>query len=403
MIDILVGQTKHVMNKALLSLSFLCITIFSFSQGSWTQLSDIPGPGRHHACSFVIADSAYIATGSGLDDFYRYDIHSDSWTQLADFPGGDRNYAIGFSINGKGYISCGLEGSTANMEMWEYDPITDSWTQKTSGPAIGRIHPAFSVVGDRVYLGQGQQNGNYIDIDDWYEYNTTTDTWTAKSSFMSARHHGAGATVGNTIYVGTGHHLDNMYDDWYAYNADTDTWETKADFPGNGRSAGNSVSVGDNVYFLCGEDEINFARFDDFWEYNSVSDTWGRLADFPAGGRWAPFMFVHNDTIYAGAGQTEQMTNQKDLWRYGFSAANLDEVSQGVVRLYPNPVNDQLTINTESTIEQVKIYSLNGRLVHESKPNVSLTSIDLDYLPKGVYSVEIQLENEVVLLERVVK
>ena len=118
-------------------LSLLTLTIFFaqnlFSQGTWTQLTDLPGSGRHHACSFVIGDSAYIATGSGTDDFFRYDIHNDSWIQLPNFPGGNRNYAIGFSINGKGYISCGYDGSVSNMEIWEFDPTTAIWTQKTSG------------------------------------------------------------------------------------------------------------------------------------------------------------------------------------------------------------------------------------------------------------------------------
>ena len=403
MIDILVGQTKHVMNKALLSLLFLCAAHLSTAQGTWTQLSDIPGPGRHHACSFVLGDSAYVATGNTLSDFYRYDIHNDSWTQLDDFPGGNRDYSIGFSVNGKGYISCGYDGTSANMEIWEYDATIDTWTQKTSGPAIGRIHPAFSVVGDRVYIGQGQQDGNFADLDDWYEYNTTTDTWTVKTNFISQRHHGAGATVGNTIYVGTGHHLDNMYSDWYAYDADLDTWQTKSDFPGNGRSAANSVSVGNNVYFLCGEDEINFARFDDFWEYNTVLDSWSSLEDFPAGGRWAPFMFVHNDTIYAGAGQNEQMINQKDCWRYNFPNVGVDDRLEAKVLLSPNPVENQLSINSSSVINGVKIYSEIGSQVYDSPSNSVQVTLDLSDLSRGIYLVKIELENGREVIQRMVK
>lgn len=391
------------MNKFKLLFAFVFLANLSFSQGSWTQLSDIPGPGRHHACSFVLADSAYIVTGSGLDDFYRYDIHSDTWTQLAAFPGGNRNYAIGFSINGKGYISCGYNGSSANMEMWEYDATLDSWTQKTSGPTVGRIHPAFSVVGDRVYLGQGQQNGNFMDLDDWYEYNATTDTWTVKTNFMSERHHGAGATVGNTIYVGTGHHLDNMYDDWYAYDATADTWQTKSSFPADGRSAANSVAVGDNVYLMCGEDEINFARFDDFWEYNSITDTWGSLADFPAGGRWAPFMFVHNDTIYAGAGENEQLINQKDLWRYDFSGVGLTDIDEASIRLFPNPASDQLFIDATSRINHVEVFSELGVLVLDLNANSLNLALDLSELSKGIYLVNIYLEGDQTVIRKLVK
>jgi len=209
--------------KRLFHIVLLFSVQFSFAQSNWHQLSDIPGQGWNHACSFVIGDSAYVATGSNTDDFFRYDIHNDSWVQLANFPGGNRNYSIGFSINGKGYISCGLEGGTANMEIWEFNPTTLIWIQKTSGPAVGRIHPAFSVVGNRVYIGQGQRNGDFTDLDDWYEYNTITDLWTLKMNFVTPRHHGIAATVGSKIFLGTGHHLSVMFDDWYAYDIANNT------------------------------------------------------------------------------------------------------------------------------------------------------------------------------------
>ncbi len=367
-------------------ISFL-VTV-GYSQGTWTQLSSIPGPGRHHACSFVLGDSAYVATGSGLADFYKYDIYADTWTQLPDFPGGGRNFAIGFAINGKGYISCGFNGSSANMEIWEFDPASGGWTQKTSGPAIGRVHPAFSVVGDRVYIGQGQQDGNFADLDDWYEYNATTDTWTQKTDFMSLRHHGAGATVGNVIYVGTGHHLDTMHDDWYAYNADTDSWEVKSDFTGAGRSAGNAVARLGKVYYLAGEDEINFARFDDFREYDPVTDSWSTLTSFPADGRWAPFMFVHNDTIYAGAGEDNQLNVRNDLWRYDFSTADLIEnLSEKSHPVYPNPASSSIIIPGKEKVGTIHIYALDGTLV--SKEEAKSNYLSVEHLKPGLYVLKI--------------
>lgn len=374
---------------------------FASSQGSWTQLSDLPGVGRHHACSFVLGDSAYIATGDNTDDFFRYDIHNDSWVQLADFPGGNRNYAIGFAVNGKGYVSCGYNGSTANMEMWEYDPALDSWLQKTSGPAIGRIHPAFSVVGDRVYIGQGQQNGNFVDLDDWYEYNTTTDSWTQKTNFMSARHHGVGATVGNTVYVGTGHHLSNMYDDWYAYDASADSWQTLTSFPGDGRSAPNAVARNGKVYLFGGEDEINFTRFDDFWEYDPVADAWASLPTFPADGRWAPFMFVHNDTMYAGAGQDEQMVNRKDLWRYDFSTIGLNEIDAVSVSVYPNPSRSgMIQISSSLALENIEIVDMLGRTII-APVDLNNQVIETSGLTAGKYLLRITCKNQFVINKKV--
>ena len=377
--------------KQLFLLILLFTAQFSLAQSAWNQLSDIPGQGWNHACSFVIGDSAYVATGSNTDDFFRYDIHNDSWVQLADFPGGNRHYAIGFSVNGKGYISCGLEGGTANMEIWEFDPTTLIWTQKTSGPAIGRIHPSFSVIGDRVYIGQGQRDGDFTDLDDWYEYNTTTDSWTLKMNFPTPRHHAVGATVGNKIYVGTGHHLSVMFDDWYAYDIATDTWQPKSNFTGNGRSAANAVTRNGKVYVFAGEDEFTFDRFDDFREYDPITDTWTTLEQFPADGRWAPIMFVHNDTIYVGTGQDNQNTDRADLWRYDFpSTASTGAIEDKMLTVYPNPSKGLINVSlNDDQIEEITIYSSEGKIVYFKDENFSTTNkLILDVLP-GLYYIQI--------------
>jgi len=377
----------------------------SFAQSNWQQLSDIPGQGWNHACSFVIGDSAYVATGSGTDDFFRYDIHNDSWVQLADFPGGNRNYAIGFTVNGKGYISCGLEGGSANMEIWEFNPTTLIWTQKTSGPAIGRIHPTFSVVDNRVYIGQGQRDGDFSGLDDWYEYNTVTDVWTLKMTFLTPRHHGVGTTVGNKIYVGTGHHLSIMFDDWYAYDIVNDTWQPKSNFTGNGRSAANAVTRDGKVYLFAGEDEINFERFDDFREYDPILDSWTTLDTFPADGRWAPIMFVHNDSIYVGTGQDNQNTDRKDLWRYDFPVTNsITPYKNNTFTIFPNPSEGLINIQIgENHTEKITIYSGQGKKVYVND-NVfnSTIQISLDVEP-GLYYIEIVCNTDTSIEKIIIK
>lgn len=45
------------------------------------------------------------------------------------FRGGLLYTATGFSINSKGYIGTGYDGNS-KKDFWEYDPATNSWTQK---------------------------------------------------------------------------------------------------------------------------------------------------------------------------------------------------------------------------------------------------------------------------------
>lgn len=56
----------------------------------------------------------------------------NAWAQKTNFGGTARWGAVGFSIGNKGYIGTGGEGSVPKNDFWEYDPTTDTWTQKAS-------------------------------------------------------------------------------------------------------------------------------------------------------------------------------------------------------------------------------------------------------------------------------
>ena len=43
------------------------------------------------------------------NDFWEYDPSTNTWTQKADFGGTARNWAVGFSIGNKGYIGTGYD------------------------------------------------------------------------------------------------------------------------------------------------------------------------------------------------------------------------------------------------------------------------------------------------------
>ncbi|MGM0478825.1 MAG: choice-of-anchor J domain-containing protein [Bacteroidota bacterium] len=72
--------------------------------------------------------------------------------------------------------------------------------------------------------------------------------------------------------------------------------------------------------------------------------------------------------------------------------------------LYPNPVQDELTVETEKDMRDVVIYSALGRRVaNKNEINQRTVTIELRKLPKGVYNVEIQLMNGSVVRRKVVK
>ena len=72
-----------------------------------------------------------LAEAALLKDFYEYDPATNTWTQKADFGGTGRYYAAGFSIGSKGYIGTG--GLVLLFkDFWEYTPATaqtpGTWT-----------------------------------------------------------------------------------------------------------------------------------------------------------------------------------------------------------------------------------------------------------------------------------
>ena len=72
----------------------------------------------------------------------------------------------------------------------------------------------------------------------------------------------------------------------------------------------------------------------------------------------------------------------------GAETATLPVQSNDItVSLYPNPVKDQLNVSSESTINAVLIYSLQGQIMLETKET---DLIDLQNLPAGVYQVLVQ-------------
>ena len=72
-------------------------------------------------------------------DFWEFDPATNTWTQKADFGGTARLGSLGFSIGSKGYIGTGWDGVYLK-DFWEYDPTANAWTQKADFAAVALNH-----------------------------------------------------------------------------------------------------------------------------------------------------------------------------------------------------------------------------------------------------------------------
>lgn len=73
------------------------------------------------------------------------------------------------------------------------------------------------------------------------------------------------------------------------------------------------------------------------------------------------------------------------------------------VKVYPNPVNDILTISFEHGISSVSIYNLLGQEIFTKSINANETTIDVSNLATGTYLVKVQVDNEVKTLKVIKK
>ncbi|MBI4947767.1 MAG: hypothetical protein HY840_15355 [Bacteroidetes bacterium] len=157
---------------------------------TWTQKADFANGtlgGRYSAVGFSIGTKGYIGIGLGstYKDFWEYDPSNNTWTQKADFGGGLRYYSVGFSIGTKGYIGTGANGTPYKKDFWEYDPSNNTWTQKAdfgapSGTARRGV-VGFSI-GAKGYAGTGEDVTATYKKDFW-EYDPVGNTWTQKTDF----------------------------------------------------------------------------------------------------------------------------------------------------------------------------------------------------------------------------
>ena len=77
-----------------------------------------------------------------------------------------------------------------------------------------------------------------------------------------------------------------------------------------------------------------------------------------------------------------------------FNASNVD------VKLYPNPVNDVLNIETVLDLKSVEIFNIQGQKVLETNQN----QINVSSLSSGMYMVTIQdVENNTVTKKVIIK
>jgi N-acetylneuraminic acid mutarotase len=167
--------------------------------GTWDQISSYEGGKRDGAATFVIDGKLYLIGGINNEtsptDMQCYDPATGNWTKILELRNTDktsdddkydnipRSYASTFVINGKGYVTLGLRGGSANNTVFEFDPSTNKWQQKTSHPRHRSYACSFAIPENnpkRGFILTGRSGSSTSSrFDDFWEFmpNDENDTY----------------------------------------------------------------------------------------------------------------------------------------------------------------------------------------------------------------------------------
>ena len=85
------------------------------------------------------------------------------------------------------------------------------------------------------------------------------------------------------------------------------------------------------------------------------------------------------------------------------TTVGIEDFTESSNKLYPNPVSNELTIESQGDISKIEVYSVAGQLLQTSTPLSTETKINFSSYEKGVYLIKLHTTDGQVTTSRVVK
>ncbi|HPB25871.1 MAG TPA: kelch repeat-containing protein [Bacteroidales bacterium] len=244
---------------------------------TWVQKASLPGLPRRRHVAFSIGTKGYVCVGidsthNFTNEVWEWDQTTNTWSQKSDFAGPCRDLAVGFSIGSKGYLGTG-GGCSGNQtkDFWEYDPATDTWTQKADYGGPARYDAQGFSIGNKGYIGGGISDTGppFLQIDFW-EYDPDSNTWTQKANLPEYRCNAAGFSIGNSGYFCAGVNDISQLNDLIEWDQSKNIWTHKASLTAQVRVVPIGFSIGNKGYVGMGVSAQSLLN--DFWEYTPEGD-----------------------------------------------------------------------------------------------------------------------------------
>jgi N-acetylneuraminic acid mutarotase len=268
----------------LLGFMLLSVNSVGLAKNDWTKKADMPTARWVSTC--VVNGKIYAIGGYandpnliGLSAVEEYDPKTDTWTEKPNMPT-PRLALTTCAVDGKIYAIGGYSNGALSI-VEEYDPVTDKWTKKANMPSR-RHWLSSSAVNGKIYVigGAGPIQATVE------EYDPKTDTWTKKANMPTARFGSSAGVANGKIYVFGG---SQCFPPCLAigvieeYDPVADKWTKKADMPRpRGWISDHLPTVNEKIYVIGGwtEHDLNDGQAT-VEEYDPTTDTWVKKADMP--------------------------------------------------------------------------------------------------------------------------
>jgi CubicO group peptidase (beta-lactamase class C family) len=109
-------------------------------------------------------------------------------------------------------------------------------------------------------------------------------------------------------------------------------------------------------------------------------------------------VFVRMGNTPLGLPEFSYLMNDK-IWEYlndlecNTTGLNDNNTNENFIHLFPNPCNDRMNIQSETTISKVEIFNPQGQLIKTVSSHNKELSISIDGLLNGLYFVKVSLNN----------
>jgi len=194
-------------------------------------------------------------------------------------------------------------------------------------------------------------------------------------------------TINNDVYCGLGQDNSMAKNDFWKYNSLTDTWTSIKNFPGTARLSPFAFGTCWKGYVGTGS-STGGANYSDSYIYDPGTDTWSTLTTFPGGARNSSIAASSGTKAYVSLGNSNSGW-KKDLWEFDCGLSNIQEPFDHVagLEMFPNPANTEFQIHSPfSSIGLVLLVDMYGKIAHQGNS----TTIDVSNLSKGIYMVVIE-------------